>query len=137
MNLPIIKLPHIALLALTAGALSGCSAPKPPQRPTQPQVSQTSLAIMERVALAAKQCWFKSGDADFRQYSLAPELVSFTGRPRILVVPARNPNDRPLLVVQAEGNPGRIERFGPLMQSPLAQRIERDTARWASGSRAC
>lgn len=92
---------------------------------------------MERVALAAKQCWFKSGDPDFRQYSLAPELVSFTGRPRILVVPAHNPNDRPLLVVQAEGNPGRMERFGPMMQSPLATRIERDTARWASGSRTC
>lgn len=132
-----MKIPHIALLALTAGVMSSCSAKKPPQKPTQPQVSQTSLAIMERVALAAKQCWFKSGDADFRQYSLAPELVSFTGRPRILVVPARNPNDRPLLVVQAEGNPGRIERFGPMMQSPLATRIERDTARWASGSKAC
>jgi hypothetical protein len=42
-----------------------------------------------------------------------------------------------LLVVQAEGNPGRMERFGPLMQSPLAERIERDTARWASGQRSC
>lgn len=133
-----MKLLPVILLALSAGALSGCfSSKKPALRPAPAAVSQTSLAIMERVALAAKQCWFKSGDPDFRKYSLAPELVSFSGRPRILVVPASNPNDRPLLVVQAEGNPGRLERFGPMMQSPLSQRIVRDTARWASGSKGC
>ncbi|WOC17189.1 hypothetical protein [Pseudochrobactrum sp. MP213Fo] len=132
-----MKLTHIIVLALSAGALSGCFSGKTPTRPAPAAVNQSALAIMERVALSAKQCWFKSGDPDFKKYSLAPELVSFTGRPRILVVPARNPNDRPLLVVQAEGSPARMERFGPMMQSPLADRIMRDTARWASGQRSC
>lgn len=135
-----MKLTHVIILALSAGALSGCFSTKKPSQQSRPAsiaVNQSALAIMERVALTAKQCWFKSGDPDFRKYSLAPELVSFTGRPRILVVPASNPNDRPLLVVQAEGSPGRIERFGPMMQSPLAERITRDTARWASGQRSC
>lgn len=132
-----MKLTHIIVLALSAGALSGCFSGKTSTRPAPAAVNQSALAIMERVALSAKQCWFKSGDPDFKKYSLAPELVSFTGRPRILVVPARNPNDRPLLVVQAEGSPARMERFGPMMQSPLADRIMRDTARWASGQRSC
>ncbi|WP_439272449.1 hypothetical protein [Pseudochrobactrum sp. HB0163] len=131
-----MKPAHMIVTILTAIALSGCFA-SPKNTPPAANVSHTALATMERVALGAKQCWFKSGDADFRKYSLAPELNSFTGRPRILVVPANNPNDRPLLVVQAEGNPGRMEHFGPLMQSPLAQRIERDTARWAAGQRSC
>ncbi len=132
-----MKLTHVTVIALAATALSGCFASKKTAPPATSNVSHTALATMERVALGAKQCWFKSGDPDFRKYSLAPELVSYTGRPRILVVPASNPNDRPLLVVQAEGNPGRMERFGPLMQSPLAERIAKDTARWASGQRSC
>ena len=132
-----MKLTHVILLALSAGVLSGCLASKKPSSPAAIAVSHSALATMERVALGARQCWFKSGDPQFRQYTLAPELVSYTGRPRILVVPAKNPNDRPLLVVQAEGNPGRMERFGPLMQSPLSERIERDTARWASGQKSC
>lgn len=132
-----MKLAHVISLALSAAVLSGCLASKKTPPPASTNVNRSALATMERVALGAKQCWFKSGDAEFRQYTLAPELVSYTGRPRILVVPAKNPNDRPLLVVQAEGNPGRMERFGPLMQSPLSERIERDTARWASGQRGC
>ncbi len=132
-----MKLAHIIVMALSAVALSGCLASKKSPPPASGNVSHTALATMERVALGARQCWFKSGDPQFRQYTLAPELVSYTGRPRILVVPAKNPNDRPLLVVQAEGNPGRMERFGPLMQSPLSERIERDTARWASGQKSC
>ena len=132
-----MKLAHVIVMALSAVALSGCFASKKAPSSAAGNVSHTALATMERVALGARQCWFKSGDPAFRQYTLAPELVSYTGRPRILGVPAKNPNDRPLLVVQAEGNPGRMERFGPMMQSPLAERIERDTARWASGQRSC
>lgn len=92
---------------------------------------------MERIALAANSCWFKSKDKDFRGYSLAPELNSFTGRPRILVVPARNPALRPLLVVQAQGNPARVEAFGPMMQESHGGRIAADVNRWASGQSGC
>lgn len=122
----------IALLA----ALSACqSEKKPAPRAALPR-ENTALATMERVALAANSCWFKSKDAAFRPYRLAPELNSFSGRPRILVVPAKNPGDRPLLVVQAEGHPARIETFGPLMQSN-GKRIASDVRRWAAGDSGC
>ncbi len=63
---------------------------------------------MERVALGANSCWFKSGDAAFKNYRLAPELNSFSGRPRILIVPRKSPEARPLAVIQAEGQPARL-----------------------------
>jgi hypothetical protein len=132
-----MKLAHGIVMALSAVALSGCLASKKAPPPAIGNVSHTALATMERVALGAKQCWFKSGDSEFRQYTLAPELVSYTGRPRILVVPAKNPNDRPLLVVQAEGNPARIEAFGPMMQQGHSSRISADINRWASGQKGC
>lgn len=131
-----MKLAHLVIMALSVSALSGCFGARNAASPSG-SVSHTALAKMERVALGARQCWFKSGDPEFRKYTLSPELNSFSGRPRILIVPARNPNDRPVLVVQAEGNPGQMERFGPLMQTSLSERIARDTERWASGQRSC
>ncbi len=47
---------------------------------------------MERVALGANGCWFKAKDPAFADYRLAPELNSFSGRPRILIVPATRRN---------------------------------------------
>jgi hypothetical protein len=90
-----------------------------------------------RVALAANNCWFKSKDSAFRPYHLAPELNSYSGRPRILVVPAGNPGGRPLLVVHAEGNPAKVEAFGPLMGHSTGNRIASDVQRWASGQPSC
>jgi hypothetical protein len=92
---------------------------------------------MERVALAANSCWFKSGDSSFKPYRLAPELDSYSGRPRILVVPASNPGGRPLLVVHAEGNPAKVEVFGPLMMHSSGNRIASDVRRWAGGQPSC
>jgi hypothetical protein len=92
---------------------------------------------MERVALGANACWFKSGDPAFAAYKLAPELNSFSGRPRILLVHKGSPESRPLLVVQAEGSPSRLQAFGPMMQEPVAGRITTDVNRWSAGSKAC
>jgi hypothetical protein len=92
---------------------------------------------MERVALGANACWFKSGDPAFAAYKLAPELNSFSGRPRILLVHKGSPESRPLLVVQAEGSPSRLQAFGPMMQEPVAGRITTDVNRWSSGNKAC
>lgn len=126
----------VTILALAAAAVlaSGC-APKAPA-PTA-TVSRAALPLMERVALGANACWFKSGDPSFKTYRLAPELNSFSGRPRILLVKAHSPESRPLLVVQAEGNPGRLEAFGPLMSDALAGRIAGDVNRWAAGGKGC
>lgn len=119
-------------LAGAALALSGCQRETP-----RPAVNSAALPTMERIALAANACWFKSGDASFKPYRLAPELNSFSGRPRILLVPRNTPEARPLLVVQAEGNPAKLAAFGPLLDSALSSRISSDVNRWAKGNKSC
>src|SRR3546814_1684497 len=96
--------------------------------------SHTALSTMERVAVNANACWFKSGDAAFQPYRLAPELNSFSGRPRILAVPRNSPESRPVLVVQAEGSPARLDAFGPMMSGPAAEQIRADIVKWANGT---
>lgn len=119
-------------LAGLAVLLAGCQREAPRQ-----SVTPAALPTMERVALGANSCWFKSGDANFKAYRLAPELNSFSGRPRILLVPRNSPEARPLLVVQAEGNPAKLAAFGPLLEGPLSGRISSDVNRWAKGNRNC
>ena len=131
--LPASRLLAFAGLATIAATLSACqSSPK-----TAPATNRAALPTMERVALGANACWFKSGDPAFKAYRLAPELNSFSGRPRILVVHRNSPEGRPLLVVQAEGNPSKLDAFGPLMNEPVAPRIARDVVRWGSGGKGC
>ncbi|MBB6259562.1 hypothetical protein FHS77_000070 [Paenochrobactrum gallinarii] len=86
---------------------------------------------------AATACWFKSKEKDFRVYKMAAELNSFSGRPRFLLVPVKNPTARPLLVVQAEGNPAKIEVFGPMMGQPVGSKIAHDVKLWAEGQKKC
>lgn len=106
--------------------------------PSQPiVVGRAALPVMERVALGARECWFRSKDPAFKTYKLAPELTSQNGRPRILIVPAKNPNGLPLAVVEASGNPARMSAFGPLMSQSIGQRITADVNRWVAGSDAC
>lgn len=97
----------------------------------------TALSTMERVMLNANACWFKSADPAFKAYQLAPELNSYTGRPRILVVDKAHPAGRPSLVVQAEGSPAKLEAFGPMMSGASAARITGDVNRWAAGTKGC
>jgi hypothetical protein len=92
---------------------------------------------MEKVAVAANRCWFKSGDAAFKSYSFAPELTSFSDRPRILLTRKGSADIRPLLVVQAEGRPARLSAFGPLMNEPVGGRISKDVQRWSAGQTGC
>jgi hypothetical protein len=96
-----------------------------------------ALRTMEQVAIAAHKCWFASKDSAFKPYRMANELNSFSGRPRFLLVPAKNPEGRPLLVVQAEGSAPDLQAFGPLMQEPIGSRIGSDVQRWAGGSSSC
>jgi hypothetical protein len=127
------RLPLVILLA-AAASLSACKSDVPPS-PSLPR--QSALDIMERVAVGANRCWFKSGDAAFQSYSLAPELTSFSGRPRILLVRKGSSDIRPLLVVQAEGRPAKLDAFGPMMNEALAPRIRKDVVRWANGAKDC
>ena len=123
-----------AVVCAAAVIVSGCQSRRAPA-PVAP--GRAALPTMERVALGANACWFKSGDAAFRAYKLAPELNSFSGRPRILVVPAHSPEGRPLLVVEAEGNPARVATYGPLLNEGSAARINADVNRWATGGSGC
>ncbi len=113
--------------------VAGCQSDRPPA----PARSAAALPTMERVALGANRCWFKSGDAAFKAYRLAPELNSFSGRPRILIVHRNSPESRPLAVVQAEGQPAQLQAFGPLLDEPVGARMKTDIRRWASGNPAC
>lgn len=128
------RLPLFMIASLTAaGLLAGCK----PETPKPSAPSQSALDIMEKVAVGANRCWFKSGDPAFKAYSLAPELTSFSGRPRILLVRRNSADIRPLLVVQAEGRPARLDAFGPMMNEAIAPRIRKDVVRWANGAKDC
>jgi hypothetical protein len=122
----------VPLAALAALLLSSCQSQTP-----APTANRAALPTMERIALGANACWFKSGDAAFKAYRLAPELNSFSGRPRILVVHRNSPESRPLLVVQAEGNPAKLDAFGPMMGEAVGARIATDVKRWAAGGKGC
>jgi len=115
------------------GIVAGCQTEAPPA----PAGNTAALATMERVALGANACWFKSGDAAFKPYRLAPELNSFSGRPRILIVKRNSPESRPLAVVQAEGHPARLQAFGPLFNETVGARMTTDIKRWAAGGTGC
>jgi hypothetical protein len=126
---------NIAAFGLVALTLAACQSERA-QAPAS-STSQAALPTMERVALGANACWFKSGDPAFKAYRLAPELNSFSGRPRILLVPRNSPESRPMLVVQAEGSPAKLAAFGPVMNEPHAARISSDITRWANGGKGC
>jgi len=98
---------------------------------------EAALPVMENIALNARNCWFKSGDKAFRSYRLAPELKSYSGRPRVLIVPYNAPDERPLLVIEGRGNPANVTAYGPLMQTGLSQKISRDLLNWSRGSKKC
>ena len=129
---PRLSVANAVLLTALANLVAACQSPAPAAGQ-----NRAALPTMERVALGANACWFKSGDPAFAAYKLAPELNSFSGRPRILLVHKASPESRPLLVVQAEGNPARLQAFGPMMSDPVAGRIAADVNRWSGGNRAC
>ena len=132
MRASFFRLPAAAASLIALTTIAGCQS-----EPPAPTHNTAALPTMERIALAANSCWFKSNDPAFKAYRLAPELNSFSGRPRILVVHRNSPESRPLLVVQAEGSPARLDAFGPLMSEPVGARITTDVNRWAAGGKGC
>jgi hypothetical protein len=128
-------LPGTAGLALAAGMLAACQTAGPGNLTMQS--SKAALPAMEHIALAASECWFKSNDRRFSAYRIAPELNSFSGRPRILIVPRSAPEDRPLAVVEGQGSPATISAYGPLFTDSLGTSMAADLRRWNSGSTAC
>ncbi|MFJ6323643.1 MULTISPECIES: hypothetical protein [unclassified Rhizobium] len=129
-----IGLYSAAAIAMLGLLVTSCAGPR---APSIVATDRGALPTMERVMLNASACWFKSSDPAFAGYQLSPELNSFTGRPRILVVDKKHPTGRPSLVVQAEGNPAQLQAFGPMMGGASGGRITGDVNRWAAGSKNC
>lgn len=127
MRLTLTAFACLGLLVLTA-----CQSKEP-----APANGQSALDVMEKVAVGANRCWMKSGDAAFKAYEMAPELNSFSGKPRFLLVRRGSRDIRPVLVVQAEGRPAKLSAFGPMMGEPTAGRITTDVKRWAAGDKGC
>lgn len=118
-------------------AAIGCGLWACQSKPVARAPSPSALDVMEKVAVAANRCWFKSGDPAFRTYAFAPELTSFSDRPRILLTRKGSSDIRPVLVVQAEGKPARLSAFGPMMNEPLGGRVSKDVQRWSAGQGNC
>ncbi len=128
------QVPFAIVALLSLAALAGCAAsPSPPAG----KLADTGLDRMERLTLNANRCWFKSKDPAFSRYSLAPELSSFSGRPRFLLVPKGQPEARPLLVVEGRSGSAQIDTYGPLTGETLGQRVDADLKRWATGDDGC
>ena len=132
-----MKNPLLNPVVFAAALLSACQMGAPSEA-LELKSDRDPVQIMVSIGKTAQACWFKSKDPAFSAYRLAPELKSFTGTPRILVVKKNAPEALPLLVVQAQGSPARLDAFGPLMQdAALNARIGKDVNRWARGGKDC
>ncbi|MEL6967713.1 MAG: hypothetical protein AAGM04_10070 [Pseudomonadota bacterium] len=120
---------------LIAFSVAGCqSAPPPVAKQTQ-----SPRSVMLNVGKQVQKCWFKGKDRAFRSYRMADELNSYTGRPRVLIVPKNNPGGLPKLVAEAERKGGtvRFSAYGPLIDGADGARFNAALESWARGSRAC
>lgn len=124
-----------AAVLICAAALSSCQSNKASQAPAA--VRSAALPVMERITTGANACWFRTKDPAFAQYRMAPELNSFSGKPRLLLVAKHSPESRPLLVIMAEGDPARLQAFGPIMQGALHDKITAGVNHWARGNAGC
>lgn len=134
-----LALKPLALKMVSIGALAilpACASPPAPEAPAVAR-ADTGLDRMERLTLTANRCWITSRDPAFAAYTLAPELSSFSGKPRFLLVPRGKPEARPLLVVEGQSGSTNVATYGPLMSVKLAGRISSDIDRWGNGSASC
>ena len=100
---------------------------------------QEPLNVAARIAENVGACWFAADRPAFADFSYAPELASYSNRPRVLIVEKADPTGLPLLVIEAvEADRGAsVKLFGPLMASAEAPAIRRDVERWAGGASGC
>ncbi|MEP1207903.1 MAG: hypothetical protein ABJM29_18925 [Rhizobiaceae bacterium] len=106
---------------------------------TTRQETTSPRATMVNVAKQVQACWFAKNDPAMKGYTLAPEINSYTGKPRILIVPKSNPGGLPKLVAQAERKNGRTSftTFGPLLSTSDGPRLNASLRAWSQGARTC
>ena len=99
----------------------------------------TPQSMMVGVAKQVQACWFRKKDPAVKGYTMASELDSYSGKPRILIVPRSNPGGLPKLVAQAERSGGKVRfsTFGPLLDTSDGPRLEASLRSWSRGSRSC
>jgi hypothetical protein len=120
-----------AALIVSAAMFAACT-PKPKVTVVKPSSHAVAVATLQKVNTQAHDCWMT--DKAFKSYGLIPELDT-TGTPRILVIPKGKPQALPKLVIASNGR--SVSTFGPLAEGDMADRINADVARWASGSTGC
>lgn len=124
----------IVLLSIS-GLLAACTQSAPPNN----LASERPQTTMVRVAKQVQACWFGKNDPALKKFKMATELDSFSGKPRILIVPRNRPTGLPTLVAQAERINGRnqFSTFGPLLSTQDGPRLNASLQRWAGGSTTC
>ncbi len=118
-------------------ALSACATRAPDY--LEYAAYQDTNTVATRIAERVGACWFTGGNGAFSRFAYAPELNSFSGKPRILVGPKDNPAGLPQLVIEvSEGKRATVVKlFGPLLATTRGSAIQRDVERWADGGTDC
>lgn len=128
------------VFCLAVLGLAGCqSSDKPAKDFVEFRSDEQPVAVAARVTENMAACWFGGSRPAFAEYSYAPELNSYSNRPRVLVVEKSDPGGLPKLVIEAsKAEDGTsVKLFGPLMASAEAPAISRDVARWVDGATGC
>ena len=118
--------------------VSACAGFEPPGGALIAEVDAPDPTIaLQRINERALECWIQSGDRQFRNLVLIPELDTRVGDPRILIVRRGNAQGLPQLVITAEGDPVRLTTFGSLVNDRISGRINGDLLAWAAGRQSC
>jgi hypothetical protein len=128
------------LAALAALIVAGCqSDSKTAPDFAEFRTDEAPVAVAARISESMAECWFGGARPAFAAYSYAPELTSYSNRPRVLVVPKSDPGGLPKLVIEASnsGAGTSVKLFGPLMAGSEAQAISRDVGLWVGGKAGC
>ena len=123
--------------AAFAATLAACATRAPDY--LEYAANQDTNTVATRITERIGSCWFEDGNAAFARFAYAPELNSFSGRPRILIVPKADPAGLPQLVIEvSEGEHATVVKlFGPLLAGRRSKAIQRDVERWADGGTEC
>ncbi len=127
----------MALAAALATTLTTCTTGAPDY--LEYAAYQDTNTVATRIAERVGACWFSGGNGAFSRFAYAPELNSFSGKPRILVVPKADPAGLPQLVIEiSTGSQATVVKlFGPLLATARGTAIQRDVERWADGGTDC
>jgi hypothetical protein len=100
---------------------------------------ESPAAAATRIAENVGKCWFATDRPAFADYSYAPELTSYSNRPRVLIVEKSDPAGLPKLVIEVvpAKRGSEVKLFGPLMASAEGSAIRRDVEHWAAGANDC